>query len=280
MKILVLGTAAATSMPLVFCNCDVCKKSRMLKGKNIRTRSSILINDEFLIDLNPDICTQANANNVDLGKIKYLAITHSHFDHFDATHFITRWSEYAPKNLNHLNVICSKETAEDICTQVKEVKFDIFSDYWKDNMNYDLNLLSYGDEITIGDYKIVGLDSKHDDRIKSLVYIISYKDKNIFYGTDLLKITEESWNILKKYKLDVVFLDQTYGVGFNNGGHLDAQQVSDIVSKMHKESIIDNNSLVYATHISHEGNDIYDEMEKLAIKNNYHIAYDGLKIEI
>ena len=51
LKIKVLGTAAATSMPLGFCNCDVCKKARQNGGKDIRKRSSIIINDEMLIDL-------------------------------------------------------------------------------------------------------------------------------------------------------------------------------------------------------------------------------------
>ena len=54
MKIKVLGTAAATSMPLAFCNCEVCKKARINGGKDIRKRTSIVINDEMLIDLGPD----------------------------------------------------------------------------------------------------------------------------------------------------------------------------------------------------------------------------------
>lgn len=54
MKIKVLGTAAATSMPLGFCNCDICKRARQNGGKDIRKRSSIIINDEMLIDLGPD----------------------------------------------------------------------------------------------------------------------------------------------------------------------------------------------------------------------------------
>lgn len=280
MNIKVLGTAAATSIPLVFCNCDLCKKARMLKGKDIRTRSSILINEEFLIDFNPDICTQANNNDVDLGKIKYLAITHSHSDHFDVGHFITRWSAYATENLTHMDIICSKETALDINDQIKETVFDMFSESWQKDMNYTLHTLSYDEEKIIGDYKIIGIDSKHDIRINSMVYIVSYKDKNIFYGTDLKELSEESWNILKRYKLDIVFLDQTYGANHNGGGHLDADQVIDIINKMYTHNIVDENSLIYATHISHEGNSTHDEMELMAKKNNYRIAYDGMNIDI
>jgi len=49
---------------------------------------------------------------------------------------------------------------------------------------------------------------------------------------------------------------------------------------MQEEKIIDDSSVVYGTHFSHEGNDIHDRMEELSIKNGYNIAYDGMIIEI
>ena len=96
----------------------------------------------------------------------------------------------------------------------------------------------------------------------------------------MLQISDKAWDILKSFRLDLVILDQTYGAGFNAGGHLDAGQVVDIIKRMKEERIIDENSLVYATHISHEGNDIHDIMEELAVKNGYHIAFDGLEMVI
>lgn len=95
-----------------------------------------------------------------------------------------------------------------------------------------------------------------------------------------MKISDRAWKILKSFRLDLVILDQTYGKGKDAGGHLDSGQVIGIISKMKVEKIIDESSLVYATHISHEGNSIHDVMEKVAINNGYHIAYDDLEINI
>ncbi len=50
MKLTFLGTDAATAFPLPFCKCDVCTECRELGGKNLRKRSSLLINDDLLID--------------------------------------------------------------------------------------------------------------------------------------------------------------------------------------------------------------------------------------
>ena len=54
MKIQILGTAAAEAWPAIFCNCDTCQKVRKAKGKDIRSRSSILIDSKYIIDFGPD----------------------------------------------------------------------------------------------------------------------------------------------------------------------------------------------------------------------------------
>ena len=280
MKINVLGTAAATSMPLAFCNCSVCKNARKNGGKDIRKRSSIIINDEMLIDLGPDSINACSMYGIDAGKIKYLIQTHSHSDHFDAGHFVTRWSEYKSQNLQHLDIICSNGTAVDMNHWIKENEpsLDLFDENCKKDLNYDLHILKHGESIRIDEYEITAINSKHDDRIEALMYIISYKGKNLLYGTDLLQITDEAWNIMKKYKLNIVFLDQTYGAGYNNGGHLDETQVREIVKIMKDQNIIDNKSQVFATHISHEGNDIHNIIEEKARLHGYNIAYDGMEM--
>jgi len=76
MKITVLGSGGF-AYPLVFCNCNNCKKAKALGGKNIRKRASILINDELLIDLTPDCQTAINMYKKDMSNIKYLLQTHT-----------------------------------------------------------------------------------------------------------------------------------------------------------------------------------------------------------
>ena len=75
MKITFLGTAAATSFPLTFCQCKNCKAARKHKGKSIRKRCSLLIDDKILIDLCPDFLTALNMYGKDISNIKYLLQT-------------------------------------------------------------------------------------------------------------------------------------------------------------------------------------------------------------
>ncbi len=282
MRVMFLGTSAATSCPLVFCKCRVCQNARINKGNDFRKRASLLINEDLLIDLGPDVVTSSAMYNIDLTKVKYILQTHGHSDHFDAGHLITRLKEYATENVEHINLFASIETVKSLDRWLKteEVNADLFDENWLDRLCMDIKYITHGDCIKIGKYFVTAVESLHDVSENSLIYIINYNNKSILYGTDLLRLSDRAWNILKKFKLDLVILDHTYGEGFNAGGHLDAGQFIDIIRKMKEEKIIDENSIIYATHISHEGNDIHQEMEKLAIKNGYHIAYDGLEINL
>ena len=76
MKLTYLGTAAAEGFPALFCNCKYCVEARRLGGKNIRTRSQSLVNDDLLIDLPADTYSHFLNNGIEGDRIKTLLITH------------------------------------------------------------------------------------------------------------------------------------------------------------------------------------------------------------
>ena len=95
MEFTYLGTAAAEGWPAVFCRCKYCLEAQRLGGKNIRTRSQAIINDDLLIDLPPDTYLHKLAHNLDLTRVKYLLLTHCHMDHFYPQELTVRGSCYS-----------------------------------------------------------------------------------------------------------------------------------------------------------------------------------------
>ena len=81
MKIQFLGTAAYDVIPSLFCKCDTCMRARKLRGRNIRSRSQALVNDDLLLDFNPDTVMHFQRFEIDPNKITTCLITHSHEDH-------------------------------------------------------------------------------------------------------------------------------------------------------------------------------------------------------
>lgn len=110
MRIRFLGTGASPSSPLLFCSCDFCKISRAKGGKNNRKRSSVLVNDDLLIDIGPDIYSASAQHGISLDNVKICLQTHSHEDHFDPEWIIARHPEYAATIEHELFIMASNET--------------------------------------------------------------------------------------------------------------------------------------------------------------------------
>lgn len=282
MKVTFLGTAAATAMPLPFCNCHVCEEAKQLKGKDIRKRSSIVINDDLLIDLGPDSVNACYQYGVDLSRIQYVMQTHAHSDHFDAGHFITRHPEYAPRNINPVTLVASLKTFHAINTMLigQDGMADLFSEDFQRKLKISIKSILPFETIKLEDYWVTALESLHDINQQALIFLIESNDKTVLYGTDLLDMSEDVYRLLSSKRVDLLILDQTYGEGYNAGGHLDAGQVKEIIDRLGELGAIDKTTLIYATHISHEGNNTHTKMHSLAKKRGYDIAYDGLVIHI
>ncbi len=282
MKITFLGTGADTAYPLPFCNCTPCIAARALGGKNIRKRSSILINDDLLIDLGPDSAAASFQYKKDLSKISYLLQTHSHADHFDPAHLSTRIPEYATMGVSLLKLCASKATINKMSEALRAIGYisDLFDIKEQEKLKIEIQAINHYQTINLGKYKVTALPTEHDSTVDSLIYIISENKTTILYGTDMEALTEETWGFLVRnnFKLNIVILDHTYGPDVNGGGHLNANKVVGHIKRMKQENIINDKSIVLATHISHEGNPLHEELSEYAHTRGYEVAFDGLEI--
>jgi phosphoribosyl 1,2-cyclic phosphate phosphodiesterase len=82
MRLLFLGTAAGEGYPSIFCECDNCRDARARGGRNLRLRSALLVNDDLLLDMGPDLVAAAHRYNLRFSTIRTALITHAHGDHF------------------------------------------------------------------------------------------------------------------------------------------------------------------------------------------------------
>ena len=156
MKLTYLGTAAAEGWPAVFCNCEYCLKAKKAGGKNIRTRSQAIIDNDLLIDFGPDTYMHALNNQLDLSAVKNCIITHSHTDHFMPVDLMFRNTEYFAHNL----------TNEIMHIYGNEKVLEKYDDYFKSpedskKNGVELHLLELYKEVQIGDYLITPLRANH-----------------------------------------------------------------------------------------------------------------------
>ncbi|VAW12805.1 hypothetical protein MNBD_ALPHA09-2278 [hydrothermal vent metagenome] len=284
MKITFLGTSAATACPLPFCKCNFCETARIRGGKDFRKRSSLLLNDDLLIDFGPDVMSSSFVHGVSIVDIKFLLQTHSHADHFDPSAFGTRFSGYAVKKVPMLELYGSDLTLRKLSEMLRgdgHIR-DLYDKKEQNELKLKVFSLVHFQSLDIGRYNVISFPANHDDEVDSLIYAISEKKCNIFYGVDTGELSEEIWNYFyeKDLKFDIIILDHTYGPNIEGDSHLSADIFISYVERMKKNGILNAKARIFATHISHEGNYNHKELSKYSERHGYEIAYDGLVINI
>ena len=135
---------------------------------------------------------------------------------------------------------------------------------------------------TVGNYRVTGYPANHATDQASLLYSIEQGNHGVFYGTDTSVLSEEVWECLLLHgtRHDLLVLDHTYGIGFDSrpADHLGLQDFIAHVNRFREDGLLKDNGMVYATHISHEGNLEHDEFDDYAMKHGYRVAFDGLRL--
>lgn len=280
MKISFLGTSAANACPIPFCACENCNRSRASGGPSLRKRAAALINDDLLIDLGPDIQAASLQHDIPLVNVRYCLQTHSHPDHFDPGHLLSRSPEYGVVGAPLLHFYASPGTVRQAAAHFQGFydTDDMLAPSTGERLNLAIHEISAWQPTAIGPYRVTAIPANHDPAVESMLYAVETDGQCVFYGTDTAALPEETWHGIRRLGLqfDIVVLDHTYGPGLPGSDHLSAQQVSQHVARMRQEGILAASGRAFATHISHEGNPPHAELSVFAAKHGYEIAYDGL----
>jgi len=284
MIITFLGTSAANAFPEAFCKCKNCEQARMLGGFSLRKRSAVLINDDLIIDLNPDIMTASQIHGCSLTNVRYCLQTHPHADHLDLSHLLSRSADYGTIGTPTLNFYASAETLQRASVTFERdlAGYSLLSPNAETWLNLKTHQIEPLQPFTFGNYHVIAFPSNHAPGMGAMLYSIESNGHTIFYGTDTAALFEQTWQAFHLFQIqfDLVILDHTYGPSQPGSDHLSAHQVIEHVHRMRQEGLLKSNSRAFATHIAHEGNPAHPELVEFATKNGYEVAYDGLVLEI
>lgn len=280
MKFKYLGTAASEGFPAVFCNCAYCKEARKRGGKNIRTRAQVMFNDDMLIDLPADTYHHALVNNLELDKVKFLLITHHHQDHFYPEELGMHASWFA-KDLREpvLNIVLTKDAYD----FYMEKEGNVIAP----NIACTLNFIvaEAFKDIVLGDYVITPLPARHMwGRAECFMYMVKHGGKTVLYAQDTGYFFESVFEYFEKnpVKFDFVSYDCT-NIDIPAGdedSHMDFVQINKVRARMKGLGLIDDKTVEYVQHFSHNANPLHEELVENAKQYDLLVAYDGLELEI
>lgn len=277
MKLLYLGTAAAEGWPAPFCQCDNCKAARIKKGKNIRSRPQVLINDDLLMDYGPDTFCHSLQYDLNLDLVKTVLLTHSHCDHFHPLDLILRSAPFAYGQDSEAMRLFGNEK----CRQMYE---DLLihaeaPEHLADCVSFS-EVHAFSPFIS-GKYRILPLKAVHDPRENCLLYAVTDDcGKTILYGNDTGAFCPETWEAIRPLHFDLVSLDCTMGTGGAYIGHLNLEECFAIRKQMLQTGCADDATTFVVTHFSHGCCPLHDELSALAAAGGFVAAYDGFSVMV
>ncbi|GIP33636.1 MBL fold metallo-hydrolase [Paenibacillus sp. J2TS4] len=270
MKIHFLGTAAAEGWPALFCRCEYCHKARQLGGKNIRTRSSVIIDDTMKIDFPPDTYHHVLRDNIDLASVEHLFITHSHWDHLQQTDLEKRMPTSA-HGIDFPLHIYGHDLVMQSCKSVIDAKHERFELHHVlpfQNVQVDQNTC------------VTPLLADHGKHETCLLYFIEKNGKSILYGHDSGWFPSETWNWLEGRSFDLAILDCTNGPLPGRQNHQNIEAVIEMKEEFQQKGMLRKNGKVIATHFSHNGGLLHHELEERFSPHGIIVAFDGMVYEV
>jgi len=274
MKLKYYGTSAAEGVPGLFCSCDVCEKSSVAGGRNIRTRSQALVNDALLIDFPPDTMAHVMFYGLDLRNIRNIIMTHNHGDHLLAYDFEQRRIGYAHlKDDFPLNVYGSLPACEEIKNKLES--FGCYSDN-----RVILHQYQSFQPFELDGIFVTPLKANHDVRCDPHIFDIFDLQKRMLYANDTGYFTNETWDFLEQTKpyYHLVSLDCTSMLNPWRESHMGIVIDAEVKKRLIGIGCADENTKFIVHHFSHNGGATYDELVPIAAKYGFEVSYDTMEI--
>ncbi|MDR0670798.1 MAG: hypothetical protein LBF64_00615 [Oscillospiraceae bacterium] len=273
MHIRYLGTGAAEGFPGVFCQCPACRESRAQGGRNVRRRSSMLIDGALLVDLPPDLLSQAAEWKLEMGGIEYLLVTHTHADHFYAAELSNLRAPYClhaeRKKLYIYGSYAVWERMEQVLGKDELARLEPLIEFT------ELKLFT---PATFGRYIVTPLQARHCPG--AFIYLIESDGKVLLYANDTGFFPEETWDFLVGRSVHMVSMDCTNPVHSDTPNHMTLEDNVTVKRRLFQQKSSTARTRYLATHFSHTSGFLHRPMEERLRLYGIGVAYDGLEVEI
>lgn len=270
MKIKFLGSAAYDGIPAPFCGCDTCRKSKEAGGRNLRTRTQALVNDDLLIDYNNDTVSHLMNHVADSQTIEYCLITHNHSDHLCVNDIlIPQYSTVSSTVHYYAAERGYRDIQEGLLATPEAQRF------------VKLSKIEPMKSFACGQYKVLPIPANHDPDSSPVFFAIGQGGKRLLYAHDTGVFSDEAIDAVVKFgRFDLVSLDCTGALqkGWRNG-HMCLETDLEVFDGLKNRGALDDRTVKVINHFSHNGNATHDELTAVAEKYNITVGYDGLLIE-
>lgn len=248
-----LGTGTSQGVPVIACNCEVCKSD---DSKNKRLRSSLLIkinNQNFVIDAGPDFRQQILREEVN--SLRAILLTHEHVDHIFGLDDIRSFNWFQ----KHPTDIYAEYRVQN---SIKRIFDYVFADHKYPGIpKMNLHLIENKSFIIDG-IEFIPIRCYHHQ-----LPVYGFRVGDLTYITDTNSIPNEELEKIKGSRILIINALRKE----KHISHFNLEEALEIVSATQPEK-------TFLTHLGHDFGKHIDIQNELP--ENIFVAYDGLEIVI
>ncbi len=255
-RLIFLGTGTSTGVPMIGCDCPVCRSS---DRRNQRTRSSVLVQlpaGNLLVDTSPELRLQLVREGI--GQVHAIAYTHHHADHL----FGLDDTRLFPRVIGGPVPIFCEEEVEETIRRVFHYAFEpraaLIPTGGIPRMTFER--IGPGRPFEVLGQRILPIRLDH-----GRFEVLGFRIGDLAYCTDVNRIPEESWPLLQG--LDTLILDALRPEPHPTHFHL--EEALGAIDRLGPRQ-------AYLTHLSHS----FDhEATEAILPPRVALAYDGLSLD-
>ncbi len=258
MKLTFLGTGTSQGVPVIGCNCDVCR-SEDRRDRRLRTSAMVEIGDlRLVIDAGPDFRYQMLREGVT--RLDAILLTHQHKDHTAGIDDVRAFNFVDYPTIRTMHIYGNEPTIE----RVKmEYDYAFAENKYRGVPVIELHTIDEQQTLNIGGVGITPIIGEHSKRFRS----VGYRIGDMAYITDFSHIDPAEEAKLQGVKIMVINALRWEP----HDSHFSVAEAIEVINRIRPER-------AYLTHMSH-GIGLYAEASK-RLPEGVEFAYDGLVVEI
>ncbi len=252
MKIKLLGTGTSSGVPLLGCNCEVCRST---DARDRRLRSCILVQagrKNILVDCGPDIREQLL--HQEFRPIDAILVTHEHYDHVGGLDDLRPYCKFGALHV-YGESSCMKHVRE-------RMAYCFGSSKYPSAPSLLLHEIKPLESVAVDELEILPLRVMHGQ-----MPILGYRIGSFAYITDMKSMPETSFKALQGIECLVIN-------GLRHTEHATHQTIEEAVVFIERLGV----DRAYLTHLAHSAG-LHAASEKY-LPPHIHFGYDGEIIEV